>query len=450
MDPKPARTRRPLRRDVTRTPPRRRRRPPARPRRRAPTAGPLSLIVGSIGVVYGDIGTSPLYALRESLAHAQSRRPRPRTWSSASISLLIWALIFTVTLKYVVLPDARRQPRRGRHAVADGARAECARPARRRRCSCSASPARRCSTATPSSRRRSRCCRRSRASSSSTRRFGEYVLPITVVILVVAVLGAEPRHGAGRGLVRPDHGRLLRRDRRARRHAYRRRAAGPARLQSAHAASAFCCSHGWIGFAVLGSVFLVVTGAEALYADMGHFGRAPIQHRLDLLRAAGAAAQLSRPGRADPRQPEAIENPFFLLAPEWALLPLVILATLATVIASQAVITGAFSLARQAIQLGLLPRLEIPHTSETQEGQIYIGRVNRLLLIGVLMLVFTVQELERAGLGLWHRRHRHDGDDDRARLRRRLAKWRWPLWRGHAVDPRPFSPSISPSSPPIS
>ena len=109
--------------------------------------------------------------------------------------------------------------------------------------------------------------------------------------------------------------------------------------------------------------------------------------------------------------PKAIENPFFLLYPDWALLPMVVLATAATVIASQAVITGAFSLTRQAIQLGLLPRLEIRHTSETQSGQIYLPRVNHLLLIGVLLLVAHVPVVERARLRLRHRRHRHDGGD---------------------------------------
>jgi KUP system potassium uptake protein len=149
----------------------------------------------------------------------------------------------------------------------------------------------------------------------------------------------------------------------------------------------FLLEHGWLGFAVLGSVFLGVTGAEALYADMGHFGRFPIQAAwlgfvlpALLLNYLGQGALLLS-------RPEAVDNPFFLLAPDWALLPLVILSTVATVVASQAVITGAFSIVRQAIQLGLLPRLDIIHTSEAQEGQIYIPRVNRLLLLGVLLLV---------------------------------------------------------------
>src|SRR5207248_1168079 len=149
----------------------------------------------------------------------------------------------------------------------------------------------------------------------------------------------------------------------------------------------FLLSHGMIGFMTLGAVFLVVTGSEALYADLGHFGKAPI--RAAWLSVALPALTINYLGQgalvlADPK---AIENPFFLLYPDWALLPMVLLATAATVIASQAVITGAYSLTQQAIQLGLLPRFEIRHTSEALFGQIYMPRVNFLLLVGVLLLV---------------------------------------------------------------
>jgi KUP system potassium uptake protein len=149
----------------------------------------------------------------------------------------------------------------------------------------------------------------------------------------------------------------------------------------------FLFGHGLLGFVVLGSVFLAVTGAEALYADMGHFGRRPIQAAWMLFVLPALTLNYLGQGALVLAAPASVENPFFLLAPSWALLPLVILATIATVIASQAVITGAFSLARQAIQLGLLPRMEITHTSETQEGQIFMPRINRLLLVGVLFLV---------------------------------------------------------------
>src|ERR1019366_2401064 len=149
----------------------------------------------------------------------------------------------------------------------------------------------------------------------------------------------------------------------------------------------FLWRHGTLGFVVLGSVFLAVTGAEALYADMGHFGRRPIQAAWLFLVLPALMANYLGQGALIIANPQAVENPFYLLAPGWALLPMILLATTATVIASQAVITGAFSIARQAIQLGLLPRLEIVHTSDTQEGQIYLPRINRALLFGVLALV---------------------------------------------------------------
>ena len=137
----------------------------------------------------------------------------------------------------------------------------------------------------------------------------------------------------------------------------------------------------------LGAVFLVVTGSEALYADLGHFGRGPIRFAWLVVVLPALTINYLGQGALVLADPKAIENPFFLLYPHWALLPMVALATAATVIASQAVITGAYSLTQQAIQLGLLPRLEIRHTSEALFGQIYMPRVNTLLLIGVLLLV---------------------------------------------------------------
>jgi KUP system potassium uptake protein len=138
---------------------------------------------------------------------------------------------------------------------------------------------------------------------------------------------------------------------------------------------------------VMGAVFLAVTGAEALYADMGHFGRRPIGLAWNWIVFPALTLSYLGQGALVLSQPEAVENPFFLLAPDWALLPLVLLATAATVIASQAVISGAFSMARQAVQMGLLPRLEVRHTSERQVGQIFMPQVNRILFIGVVALV---------------------------------------------------------------
>jgi KUP system potassium uptake protein len=152
-------------------------------------------------------------------------------------------------------------------------------------------------------------------------------------------------------------------------------------------AGVFLVNHGKIGLVTLGAVFLAVTGAEALYADLGHFGRKPIQAAWLALVLPALALNYLGQGALVLNDPKALESPFFLLFPDWALLPMVGLATVATVIASQAVISGAYSLSQQAIQLGLLPRMEIRHTSEAHYGQIYAPRVNALLLFGVLMLV---------------------------------------------------------------
>jgi KUP system potassium uptake protein len=149
----------------------------------------------------------------------------------------------------------------------------------------------------------------------------------------------------------------------------------------------FLVTHPGTAFAILGSVCLAVTGAEALYADLGHFGRKPIRMAWGTIVFPALALNYLGQGALVLSNPESIANPFFLLAPPWLLLPLVILATLATIVASQAVITGAFSLTRQAIQLGILPRLEVRFTSETHQGQIYLPRVNWLLLAAVVTLV---------------------------------------------------------------
>jgi KUP system potassium uptake protein len=149
----------------------------------------------------------------------------------------------------------------------------------------------------------------------------------------------------------------------------------------------FLLHHGIIGLFTLGAVFLAVTGAEALYADLGHFGRGPIQVAWLGLVLPSLALNYLGQGALVLANPRAVANPFFLMYPDWATIPMVVLATAATVIASQAVITGAYSLTSQAIQLGLLPRLLVRHTSAHQAGQIYMPRVNLLLLVGVLLLV---------------------------------------------------------------
>lgn len=149
----------------------------------------------------------------------------------------------------------------------------------------------------------------------------------------------------------------------------------------------FFVAHPGVGVAILGAVVLALTGAEALYADMGHFGRKPISRAWFMLVLPGLVLNYFGQGALILNNPAAVRNPFYLLAPEWALLPMVGLATLATIIASQAVISGAFSLTRQAIQLGYVPRMFIQHTSSEEQGQIYIGMVNWALMAGVVLLV---------------------------------------------------------------
>jgi len=153
----------------------------------------------------------------------------------------------------------------------------------------------------------------------------------------------------------------------------------------------FMVEHGKVAFIVLGAVFLAVTGAEALYADLGHFGRKPIQIAWFALVFPALVLNYLGQGALVLQTPSAVSDPFFLMVPSWALPGLVILATIATVIASQAVITGAFSMTRQAIQLGLLPRLVIRHTSTTETGQIFLPVINSLLLVGVVILVLSFE-----------------------------------------------------------
>ncbi|MBA2523429.1 MAG: KUP/HAK/KT family potassium transporter, partial [Solirubrobacterales bacterium] len=149
----------------------------------------------------------------------------------------------------------------------------------------------------------------------------------------------------------------------------------------------FFAEHFGIAFIALGGVVLAVTGAEALYADMGHFGRSPIRRAWFLFVFPALTLNYLGQGSLILESPSAIDNPFFLLMPEWSRIPMVLLATVATVIASQAVISGAFSVTRQAVQLGFLPRLRIRHTSDEEVGQVYVPSINRMLMVAVAVLV---------------------------------------------------------------
>ncbi len=352
-----------------------------------PKHSTAALILGSIGVVYGDIGTSPLYALRESLSHSVKADALTQEAVIGAISLLILALVVTVTLKYVVF--LMRADNRGEGGTLSlMALAESSVGGRSLAIFilgvAGAALFSGDAIITPAISVLSAV----EGLELVTHKFSDYVLPITLVILIS--LFWVQSHGTAR--VAAFFGPIM--------VVFFTVIGGLGAMHIGDAPQVlwafdprqgveFLLNNGWLGIAILGSVFLGVTGAEALYADMGHFGRFPIQAAWIGFVLPALLLNYLGQGALILSRPEAIDNPFFLLAPDWAMLPLVLLSTAATVIASQAVITGAFSIVRQAIQLGLLPRLEITHTSERQEGQIYVARVNRLLLLGVLLLVIA-------------------------------------------------------------
>jgi KUP system potassium uptake protein len=351
--------------------------------------GLWGLAVGSIGVVYGDIGTSPLYALREAIiAAGGAQSVADRSIVLGVVSLILWALFITVTLKYVVI--LLRADNNGEGgtltlmALASRAVGRISKAASFVALLGIVSAALFYGDAviTPALSVLSAV----EGIDVATPAFHAYVVPITIVILLV--LFAVQSRGTAKvaalfgpimvvwfvAMALPGLSWI---------------AADPGILWALNPFYGvdFLLHHGMIGLYTLGAVFLAVTGAEALYADLGHFGRAPIQVAWISVVLPSLALNYLGQGALVFAKPEAIENPFFLLYPHWALIPMVVLATVATVIASQAVITGAYSLSSQAIQLGLLPRLEVRHTSAHQAGQIYMPRVNGLLLLGVLLLV---------------------------------------------------------------
>ncbi len=347
--------------------------------------GFFGLTLGSVGVVFGDIGTSPLYALKTALQHASAAGVTQQEVIGI-ISLLIYALFFTVTVKYVLfLMRADNKGEGGTLSLMALAQHAIGRRA---------GPVFILGVAGAALFSGDAIITPAISVLSAVEGLGiaeaalkPYVIPITVVILIT--LFSVQRSGTARvatffgpimvvfffiiGLLGLIH-----------------IADAPFILTAFNPLNGlfFLFGNGTAGFVTLGLVFLAVTGAEALYADMGHFGRKPIQTAWTLFVLPALLLNYLGQGALVLHDPAAIKDPFFLMVPAWALIPFVILSTVATVIASQAVITGAFSIIRQAIQLGLLPRMEIQHTSETTEGQIFVPRANRLMLIGVLLLVF--------------------------------------------------------------
>jgi KUP system potassium uptake protein len=345
-----------------------------------------ALTIGSIGVVYGDIGTSPLYAFRESVLAATSGGGAANEPVVLGIlSLILWSLVLVVTIKYVIiLLRADNNGEGGTLALMALASRALGRVSGVVILLGIISGALFYGDAiiTPALSVLSAV----EGLKVATPAFDTYVVPITVVILVV-LFAVQSR---GTAKVAAFFGPVMMLW-------FAAIAVAGAwhigeNVSVLHAINPwygihFLLHHGIIGFYTLGAVFLVMTGCEALYADLGHFGRSPIRFAWLTIVLPALALNYLGQGALVLSNPKALENPFFLLFPNWALLPMVLLATVATVIASQAVISGAYSLTRQAIQLGLLPRFEIRHTSEALVGQIYMPRVNTLLLVGVLLLV---------------------------------------------------------------
>ena len=344
-----------------------------------------ALTLGSIGVVYGDIGTSPLYAFKEAVTAAQKNGLTGRPVVLGVLSLIFWALILIVTIKYVlVLLRADNKGEGGTFALMALARSVATTSSRviLGLGIAGASFFYGDAVITPAMSVLSAIEGLNLVSKS----FEAYVMPLSLILLT----GLFVSQSYGTAKVATYFGPIcvvwfvvL--------------AAGginqivqnPSILWALDPEFGvrFILDHGLIAFSVLGLVFLAVTGAEALYADLGHFGRTPIQFAWLWFVLPSLTLNYFGQGALILAKPEAIENPFYLLYPSELLIPMVLLATAATVIASQAVITGAFSLTRQAIQLGLVPRLAVRHTSESMAGQIYLPRVNWLLYAAVVIVI---------------------------------------------------------------
>jgi KUP system potassium uptake protein len=348
--------------------------------------GMAALTLGAIGVVYGDIGTSPIYAFREALRATGAAVPGTAEVLGI-LSLLIWTLILIVTVKYVfVLLRADNRGEGGILALYTLVRLAAGRRSVPVLLLALAGAALFAGDAaiTPAISVLSAV----EGSELILPAMADYVLPVTIGILIA--LFAVQRTGTARVAMLFGPVCVL--------WFLALSGLGLWHIVEAptvlHAFSpvwgvAFLADHSGVAFVVLGAVFLAVTGGEALYADLGHFGRRPIMLAWFALVLPALVLNYLGQGAMVLANPQMAEEAFFGMAPEPLLPFLVLLATAATVIASQAVITGAFSMARGAIQLGFLPRLRILHTAEGQSGQIYIGAVNWLLLCGVLWLVVS-------------------------------------------------------------
>ncbi len=356
----------------------------------------VPLMLGAIGVVFGDIGTSPLYAVKEALGGVHA--PLTTTDNVLGIvSLIVWTLLIVLTVKYqMFIMRVDHQGEGGNLVLVALAKKYTAQSPRKQRLivvvgmigvslffgDAAITPAISVLSAVE-------------GLEVLTPTLQPYIIPIT--ILVIVLLFASQSHGT------KQIGRFF----------------GPICLlwfvtiasigvkEIVYHPEILSALNPLYGlrflfgesnantFLVLGSVFLAVTGAEALYADMGHFGRPAINWSWGILVFPALVLNYLGQGALILGDPTAVKNPFYLSVPEWGVLPVVILATAATIIASQAVISGAFSATRQAMQLGYLPRLRVIHTSSTERGQIYVPITNWLLLLAVIGLILGFQSSER-------------------------------------------------------
>ena len=346
------------------------------------------LTLAALGVVFGDIGTSPLYTMREVFS---GHHPLATTADNVLgiLSLILWSLILVVTVKYVTfILRADNRGEGGIMALIALAKSSAAADAKRRRFILLAGITGACmffadGMITPAISVLSAV----EGLEVAAPHLHEFVIPITLGVL----FGLFAIQKYGTGMV----GRFF----------------GPVVLvwfitlgilglisilqnpDVLHAVNPaygwqFFLANQWMGFVALGAVVLAVTGSEAIYADMGHFGRLPIRLAWLGIALPGLLLNYFGQGALILRTPESVSSsPFYLLSPEWMLFPLIALATMATVIASQAVISGTFSVTRQAVQLGFLPRTQVLHTSEHEAGQIYLPRVNWALMVAVMTLV---------------------------------------------------------------
>ena len=357
---------------------------PAVKRQRAIRATALLAV---LGVVYGDIGTSPLYAFKASLDHF-SGSGVAESEVLGILSLIFWSLIIIVTVKYVFL--VMRADNKGEGGIlALMALAQRAASERGRTALTAIGIIGAClffgdGVITPAVSVLSAV----EGVEVAAPPLQPFIVPISCAIIVILFLVQSRGTGSVGRVFGPvmavwfmvlgvlgavqvaEYPQVL-------------------RALSPHYIVLFCMQHGWLAFVSLGSVVLAVTGAEALYADMGHFGAPPIRRAWTSFVLPSLALNYFGQGALILAHPAAIANPFFLMAPPGLRLPLVVLATAATVIASQALISGAYSVARQCMQMNFLPRMTVTHTSTTEEGQIYVPQVNTALFIGVILLVIA-------------------------------------------------------------